>query len=73
MEMGEGSSVTVSDHEFAILRPFSFRSISILAGEIRSSCARLEVHHPHLLTELWPCLAEKLDTRLIARLSSKSE
>jgi hypothetical protein len=41
MKMREGSSVIVSEHELTIVRPFSLRSISILAGEIRSLCTCL--------------------------------
>jgi hypothetical protein len=41
MKTREGNSVIVSEHELAILRLFSLRSIFILAGEIRSLSACL--------------------------------
>ena len=74
MKMREGSSVIVSEHELTILRPFSLRSISILAGEIRSLC-----HLPsafairHCLASFGHLARMKLDTRSIERLSSEPE
>jgi hypothetical protein len=64
----------VPDHELAILRPFSLRLISIPAGETRNSVrlpGAFAIHH--CLASFGRLARMKLDTRLIARLSSESE